>query len=123
MVRFLRHKAGRAFAAVLLSALCALVLVACDKTGPSVDSKLVATYVDIRAMEQSLGTETPEARLARKSIIEQHGYTLESYSAAIDKVLDDASSWVPFQQAVINRIDSLIGNTPSVPPGQPKGAQ
>lgn len=122
MVRFLRHKAGQAFATVLLSALCALVLAACDKTGPSVDSRLVATYVDIRAMEQSIGTETPEARLARKSIVEQHGYTLESYKAAIDKVLNNAESWVPFQQAVINRIDSLMGNAPSAPPVPQKGA-
>jgi hypothetical protein len=73
-------------------------------------------------MEQSIGTETPEARLARKSIVEQHGYTLESYKAAIDKVLNNAESWVPFQQAVINRIDSLMGNAPSAPPVPQKGA-
>lgn len=121
MVRFLRHRAGRAFAAVLLSLLC-VALAACEKTGPSVDSKLVATYIDIRAMEQSLGTDSPEARIARKSIVEQHGYTVESYKAAIDKVLDDDASWVPFQRAVIARIDTLIGEASSAPPGQKKGA-
>lgn len=98
------------------------MLAACDKTGPSADSRLVATYVDIRAMEQSLGTDSPEARIARKSIVEQHGYTVESYKAAIDKILDDDASWVPFQRAVIARIDTLIGEVSSAPPGQKKGA-
>lgn len=122
-MRFGRHSsAGLACLALLSCVLCMLLLSACDKGAPSVDLKLVATYVDIRAMEHSLGTETPEARLARKGIIENHGYTLESYSAAIDKVLDDPARWVPFQQAVVNRIDSLVGNAPSASPGHQKGA-
>ena len=109
MVRFGRNSAGRACLALLLCAL-GLVLSACDDGAPSVDSKLVYAYVDSRVMEQSLGTETPEARLARKDIIEKHGYTLESYKAAIDGVLEDDVLWVPFEQAVVRHIDSLLGN-------------
>jgi hypothetical protein len=98
-----------------------IMLCACDQGSPSIDSRLVSTYVDIRVMEQSLGTETPEARLARKSIVEKHGYTLESYKKAIDNILEDDSRWVPFQQAVVRNIDSLLGN-PLEPLGK-KGAK
>lgn len=113
-MRFGRQWAWRAF----VMSLCAgcIVLCACDQGSPSIDSRLVSTYVDIRVMEQSLGTETPEARLARKSLVEKHGYTLESYKKAIDGILEDDSRWVPFQQAVVRSIDSLLGN-----PLEPQG--
>lgn len=108
-MRFGRDSAGRACLALLLCAL-GLVLSACDNGPPSVDSRLVSTYVDIRVMEQALGIDTPESRLARKEIIEKYGYTLESYKAAIDRILEDDSRWIPFQQAVVRNIDSLLGN-------------
>lgn len=100
--------------AVLLCVLGSM-LCACDQGAPSIDSRLVTTYVDIRVMEQSLGTETPEARLARKSIVEKHGYTLESYKKAVDEILEDDSRWVPFEQAVVRHIDSLLGNPLETP--------
>ena len=108
-MRFGRDSAGRACFALLFCAI-GLVLSACDNGVPSIDSRLVSTYVDIRVMEQSLGTDSPDARLARKGIIEKHGYTMESYKAAIDAILEDDARWVPFEQAVVRHIDSLLGN-------------
>ena len=118
-IRFGRQWAWRA--SVMSLYMGCIMLCACDQGSPSIDSRLVSTYVDIRVMEQSLGTETPEARLARKSIVEKHGYTLESYKNAIDNILEDDSRWVPFQQAVVRNIDSLLGN-PLEPLGK-KGAK
>lgn len=118
-IRFGRQWAWRA--SVMSLCMGCIMLCACDQRSPSIDSRLVSTYVDIRVMEQSLGTETPEARLARKSIVEKHGYTLESYKKAIDNILEDDSRWVPFQQAVVRNIDSLLGN-PLEPLGK-KGAK
>jgi len=108
-MRFGRQWKRRACAAL---SLCVLngIFCACDQGAPSVDSRLVSTYVDIKVMENSLGTDSPEARLARKGIVEKHGYTLESYAKAVDGILEDDSRWVPFQQAVVRHIDSLLGN-------------
>lgn len=98
---------------------CLCSLFGCKEKVPSIDANLVSTYVDICVMEDKLGNDAPDARLARVSIIKSHGYTLESYTKAIDAILEDDTRWVPFQQAVVNRIDSLLGN----PVEPPKGAK
>lgn len=69
----------------------------------------MSAYVEVRMVEQTYGGESPAARLARKTVLEKYGYTRESFAAACDKVLDDETMWVPFQQAVVDRIDSLLG--------------
>lgn len=99
--------------------LCLCSLFGCKEKVPSIDANLVSTYVDICVMEDKLGSDAPDARLARVSIIKSHGYTLESYTKAVDAILEDDTRWVPFQQAVVNRIDSLLGN----PVEPPKGAK
>lgn len=89
--------------------LAALLVVACSGDSPDVDERLVSTYVEVRMVEQTFGAESPAARLARKGVLERHGYTAESFAKACDKVLDDDALWIPFQQAVVDRIDSLLG--------------
>lgn len=105
-----RHKAVRWRVALLPIAFCLIILAACDAKNASVDSKFVDLFIEIRAMEQTLGTETPEARLARVNIIESYGFTLSSYEKAVDDLLEDSERWVPFQQAVVARIDTLLSN-------------
>ncbi|MBR4786136.1 MULTISPECIES: hypothetical protein [Fibrobacter] len=85
------------------------VLVGCGNDAPTPDERLVSAYVEVRMVEQTYGGESPAARLARKTVLEKYGYTRESFAAACDKVLDDETMWVPFQQAVVDRIDSLLG--------------
>lgn len=85
------------------------VLVGCGNDTPTPDERLVSAYVEVRMVEQTYGGESPAARLARKTVLEKYGYTRESFAAACDKVLDDETMWVPFQQAVVDRIDSLLG--------------
>lgn len=113
MAWFELHRVARLCAKLLPAALCALALSACGDKPPSIDVKLVHAFVDIRVMEQTLGTETPEARLARVNILKGYGYTLEAYEKAVDELLENERSWVPFQQAVVARIDSVL-ETPSL---------
>ena len=87
----------------------ALLVTGCSGDSPKVDERLVSTYVEVRMVEQTFGAESPAARLARKGVLERHGYTAESFAKACDKVLDDDALWIPFQQAVVDRIDSLLG--------------
>ncbi len=95
--------------------LAALLLSACSKDTPTVDERLVSTFVEIRMVEQNYGAESPAGRLARKGVLERHGYTRETFAAACDKVLEDDAMWIPFQQAVVDRIDSLLGIPKPVP--------
>ena len=95
--------------------LAALLLAACSKDTPTVDERLVSTFVEIRMVEQNYGAESPAGRLARKGVLERHGYTRETFAAACDKVLEDDAMWIPFQQAVVDRIDSLLGIPKPVP--------
>ena len=89
--------------------LAALLLAGCGNDAPKVDENLVSAFVEIRMAEQTYGADSPAGRLARKGVLERHGYTRESFEAACDKVLDDDALWVPFQTAVVDRIDSLLG--------------
>ena len=85
------------------------VLAACTDSAPKPDERLVSAFVEIRMVEQNYGANSPNTRLARKGILEKYGYTRESFAAACDKVLNDENLWLPFQTAVTDRIDSLLG--------------
>jgi hypothetical protein len=89
--------------------LVALLLAGCSGDAPDVDERLVSTFVEIRMVEQTYGPDSPAGRLARKGVLERHGYTRETFAAACDKVLEDDAQWIPFQKAVVERIDSLLG--------------
>lgn len=121
MARFGSHGMLWTCIVALSFALGLFSLTSCEKKAPTVDEKLVATFVDIRAMEQTLGTDTPEARIARKEIVEKHGFTVESFKASVDKVLADKDLWVPFQKAVVARIDTLLHVQQPEPPSQNGG--
>ena len=85
------------------------VLVGCGQDAPTPDNRFVSAYVEMRMVEQTYGGESPAARLARKTVLEKYGYDRESFAAACEKVLEDEYMWMPFQQAVVDRIDSLLG--------------
>lgn len=121
MARFGSHTMARVYIA-LLSLAMLLFFSSCKDDEPKADENLVEAYVDIRVMEQSLGTESPESRLARRDILSKHGFTLESFKASIDVVLDDRNLWVPFQKAVVARIDTLL-HVPPPPTADPKAVQ
>lgn len=101
-----RFAAFRFAVAVLVSL---VFLTGCSDKGPQADERLVSAYVEIRVVEQTYGGESPAARLARRAVLEKYGYDRESFVAACDKVLEDEKMWVPFQRAVTERVDSLLG--------------
>lgn len=94
--------------AVLLTLAMGIFFMSCEKKSPAVNENLVETFVDIRVMEQTLGTDSPETRVARRDILRKHGFTLESFKSSVDAVLADKDLWVPFQKAVVARIDTLL---------------
>jgi hypothetical protein len=80
----------------------------CEKKDPSVDQKFVNTYVDMLVVESIYGKTTPSAMVRRQEILKKAGYTRESFLKKSNDILDDKNMWVPFQKAVIARLDSLI---------------
>lgn len=119
MVRLGSKKVFQECFALLFLFLC-LALISCKQGEISVDENLVETFVEIRIMEQTLGTDSPEARIARRDILQKQGFTLETFKTSVDKILADKNLWVPFQKAVVARIDTLLQIAP--PPTPKKGA-
>ena len=97
----------------------ALAFCACSESGTKPDERLVAAFVELRVAEQNFGGESPSARLIRQDVLKKYGYTREEFIKACDNVLDDGKSWMVFQTAVSDRIDSLLG-IPKVIPVQKK---
>lgn len=73
----------------------------------------------MRVAEQLYGGDSPMGRLVRREVLKKYGYTREEFLKATDKVLDKGEGWMPFQMAVSERIDSLLG-MPKVIPIQKK---
>ena len=82
---------------------------ACSDSASKPDDKLVAAFVEMRVAESLYGGEAPMSRLVRRDIMNKYGYTREQFVKDVDKVLDDETRWIAFQQAVSDRIDSLLG--------------
>lgn len=106
MARFLRKLP---VANLLMEVACALLLAACSKQDVKPDMRLVESYVEVRMIEQTYGAESPAARLSRQATLKKYGYTSESFTQACDAVLNDDAMWLPFERAVTERIDSLLG--------------
>ena len=104
-----------AFFGVAIMALCA-----CSDSSPKADERFVSAFVEMRAAEQLFGGDSPTGRLVRRDILKKYNYSREEFLMAADKVLDDEKLWIPFQTAVSERIDSLLG-IPKVIPVQKKG--
>ncbi len=85
----------------------------------SVDEKLVDTFVELRVVEATYGASSTVARMARQNILKRQGYTREEFLKKVDEVLDDEIMWVPFQKAVVARIDTLLSDNKSVSPSVP----
>ena len=80
----------------------------CEKKAPTVDQKLVNTYTEMLIAEQMYGKDNPTVRTKRKAILDSAGYSRGQFLKKVDDILDDKDMWVPFQRAVIERLDSLI---------------
>lgn len=89
--------------------LAAFLLAACSKEDIKPDMRLVEAFVEVRIIEQNYGAEAPAARLARQATLKKYGYTTETFTQACDAVLNDDAMWLPFERAVTERIDSLLG--------------
>ncbi len=96
-----------------------LALFIFSKTPEKTDERLVSAFVEMRVAEQLYGGDSPMGRLVRREVLKKYGYTREEFLKATDKVLDKGEDWMPFQMAVSERIDSLLG-MPKVIPIQKK---
>ena len=96
-----------------------LALFIFSKTPENTDERLVSAFVEMRVAEQLYGGDSPMGRLVRREVLKKYGYTREEFLKATDKVLDKGEGWMPFQMAVSERIDSLLG-MPKVIPIQKK---
>ena len=80
----------------------------CEKKDPSVDQKFVNTYVEMLIAENIYGKTSTATMVRRQEILKDAGYTREKFLRKSQAILDDKDMWVPFQRAVIARLDSLI---------------
>jgi len=99
----------------------AMIVCACSENAFKPDERLVAAFVEMRVVEQLYG-ETPEARLARRDILAKYGYSREDFIKEVEIILDDGKRWMPFEAAVSERIDSLLG-IPKAKPIPQKGGK
>lgn len=112
------------FAFLLASLVCFIVLTGCESE-PKVDPKFVDAFIDLRVAEITFGADSPTARLARQNALKNSGYTREQFLAETDKLLSSEKLWVPFQVAVVARIDSIMAapkSTPAEPAATPAKA-
>ena len=86
-----------------------------SKTPEKTDERLVSAFVEMRVAEQLYGGDSPMGRLVRREVLKKYGYTREEFLKATDKVLDKGEDWMPFQMAVSERIDSLLGMPKVIP--------
>ncbi len=96
------------FLPILLAALLSVALVACRDENPTVNEKFIAAFVEMRVIEQTYGADSPMCRLARADVLKKYGYTRESFMAESKKILENPSYWNPFQNRVLDHIDSTL---------------
>lgn len=96
------------FLPILLATLLSVALVACRDENPTVNEKFVAAFVEMRVIEQTYGADSPMCRLARGEVLKKYGFTREAFQAEAQRILDDPSFWMPFQNRVVDRIDSTL---------------
>jgi hypothetical protein len=114
IIKSLKSVAWRFLMILGLAALLCLQM-GCDKKAPSVDQKFVNTYTELLIVEQMYGKDSPTARIKRKVILDSAGYSRDLFLKKANAILDDRDMWVPFQKAVIDRLDTLIEQNKTVP--------
>jgi hypothetical protein len=115
--RIIKSSKGVAWRPLMILGLAALLCLqmGCDKKAPSVDQKFVNTYTELLIVEQMYGKDSPSARIKRKAILDSAGYSRDQFLKKANAILDDRDMWVPFQKAVIDRLDTLIEQNKAVP--------
>ena len=98
--------AWRALSLLVLATILFLAA-GCEKKEPSVNQKFVNTYVELLVAESMYGQNNPTSMVKRQTILKDSGYTRSSFLKEANAILDDRDMWVPFEKAVIARLDSL----------------
>ena len=120
LLKYVKIEAWKAGLRFVFLGLVALGVFACSESASKPDDKLVAAFVEMRVAEQVYGNDAPMARLVRRDIMTKYGYTREQFIKEANKILDDEKRWIPFQLAVSDRVDSLLG-IPKPKPQPKKG--
>ena len=120
LLKYVKIEAWNAGLRFVFLGAVAFALSACAESASKPDDKLVAAFVEMRVAEQVYGNDAPMARLVRRDIMTKYGYTREQFIKEVNKILDDEKRWIPFQLAVSDRVDSLLG-IPKPKPQPKKG--
>jgi len=89
------------------------ILCGCDpKDG--IDQDLVNLYADLRIATVEYG-QGSEASIARQNSLREYGYTAQMFADGIQHVRDNPELWKHFQQAVLDRLDTLEGAKLTLP--------
>ena len=121
--RIIKSSKSVAWRFLMILGLAALLCLqsGCDKKAPSVDQKFVNTYTELLIVEQMYGKDSPTARIKRKAILDSAGYSRDQFLTKANAILDDRNMWVPFQKAVIDRLDTLIEQNKAAAPARRRG--
>ena len=88
------------------------VLTACNGSPdlPEPDPTLVQIYSDLALLAGDAGSPAPDS--LRSEILEQYGYTQESFEIALQPYRDDPRGWIRFFEAVSDTIENRTGVRP-----------
>lgn len=108
----------------------ALSALACTEGSNSIPSDFVRLYGDLRIATREFGETSTDGRIARVRILERYGYTAERFDSIAEKIQRSADLWEPFQNAVVEYVDSvavsakaIAPQVKNIPAAKPKGAK
>ena len=82
-----------------------LLVFACERTDV-IDKDMVNLYADLRVATLEY-TNPSEVRIARQNLMRQAGYSAAKFAQEINNIRANPELWVHFQQAVVDRLDTL----------------
>jgi len=94
----------------------ALSVLACTESSNSIPPDFVRLYGDLRIAAREFGETSTDGRIVRIRILEQYGYTAERFDSVAEKVQRSADLWEPFQEAVVQYIDSIAVEAKAIAP-------
>lgn len=94
----------------------ALSVLACTESSNSIPPDFVRLYGDLRIAAREFGETSTDGRIARIQIFKQYGYTVERFDSIAEKIQRNADLWEPFQEAVVEYVDSVAVGAGAIAP-------
>jgi hypothetical protein len=87
--------------------LIALVAMSCNKQS-GLEPDFVNLYTDLRISTLEFGRHGPLAESKRAEILKKYSSTSEAFNTQVQQLKSNPNLWVPFQEQVVERLDTLI---------------